>query len=127
MNNPKVSIIVPCYKVEKYLSNCIESVLHQTYDNWELILVDDGSPDRSGEICDNYAKKDNRIKVIHKTNGGVAVARNIAIDLAEGEYISFLDGDDFLHTDYIRELIRLTLKYQTEIILEVMIQNSPIS
>lgn len=115
MNNPKVSIIVPCYKVEKYLSNCIESVLHQTYENWELILVDDGSPDRSGEICDNYAKKDNRIKVIHKTNGGVAVARNIAIDLAEGEYISFLDGDDFLHTDYIRELIRLTLKYQTEI------------
>ncbi|EEC95393.1 glycosyltransferase, group 2 family protein [Parabacteroides johnsonii DSM 18315] len=113
---PRVSIIVPCYKVEQYLPTCIESVLHQSYDNWELILVDDGSPDKSGKICDEYAKEDNRIKVIHKTNGGVAAARNVAIDLAEGEYISFLDGDDFLHVDYVQDLISLALKHQAGIV-----------
>ena len=116
MNNPKVSIIVPCYKVEQYLPTCIESVLHQSYENWELILVDDGSPDKCGEICDEYAEKDHRIRVVHKQNSGVAAARNVAIDLVEGEYTSFLDGDDFLHEDYIKDLIELSLKYRADIV-----------
>ena len=75
-NKPLVSIIVPCYKVEQYLPNCIESILCQSYTNWELILVDDGSPDNCGNICDDYAAKDNRIKVVHKKNGGLSSARN---------------------------------------------------
>ena len=86
-HEPLVSIIVPCYKVEQYLPNCIESILHQSYPNWELILVDDGSPDRCGEIADDYSRRDARIKVIHKVNAGVAAARNAAVDIAEGEYI----------------------------------------
>ena len=80
----KISIIVPVYKVESYLSRCIDSILAQTYQNFELILVDDGSPDRCGEICDNYAKKDDRIKVIHQPNRGVSAARNASLDLATG-------------------------------------------
>ena len=91
----KYSIIIPCYKVEQYLSQCIKSVLAQTYKDFEIILVDDGSPDRSGEICDEYAKKDNRIKVIHKPNGGLSDARNAGLDVAQGEYVVFLDSDDW--------------------------------
>lgn len=92
----KVSIIVPVYNVEKYLPTCIESILNQSYKNFELILVDDGSPDKSGDICDNYAKKDNRIKVIHQINSGVSKARNTGIDNASGEWILFVDSDDEL-------------------------------
>ena len=116
MSEPLVSIIVPCYKVEKYLHNCIESILHQSYTNWELILVDDGSPDRSGEICDEYVMKDLRIKIIHKENGGVASARNAAIDMATGEYASFLDGDDFFHPDCLREMVSLMQKRSADIV-----------
>ena len=101
----KVSIIVPCYKVEKYLPTCIESVQYQSYPNWELILVDDGSPDRCGEICDEYAKKDKRIRVIHKQNGGLSDARNAGLDIMKGGYVTFLDGDDFWHTDYLKVLM----------------------
>lgn len=96
-NEPLVSIIVPCYKVEQYLPNCIESILCQSYTNWELILVDDGSPDNCGNICDDYAVKDNRIKVVHKQNGGLSSARNAGMKIMKGDYVTFLDSDDFLH------------------------------
>lgn len=113
---PLISIIVPVYKVEQYLRNCLNSVLVQSYNNWELILVDDGSPDRSGDICDEYAKSDERIKVVHMANGGVAAARNVGVTFAKGEYASFLDGDDFLHLDYIRDLVRLSQEHQADIV-----------
>lgn len=92
----KISVIVPIYKVETYLPKCIESIIHQTYHNLEIILVDDGSPDKCGEICDRYAQKDERIHVIHKKNGGVARARNDGIEYAGGDYISFIDSDDWI-------------------------------
>lgn len=92
----KISIIVPVYKVEAYLPKCIESIIHQTYHDLEIILVDDGSPDKCGEICDQYAQKDERIHVIHKENGGVARARNDGIEYASGDYISFIDSDDWI-------------------------------
>ena len=104
-NNPLISIIVPVYKVEKYLPRCIESILGQTYTNFELILVDDGTPDRSGIICDRYAEKDSRIKVIHKENGGVSTARNAGIDVAQGKWITFVDSDDWVSDDYLSTLI----------------------
>ena len=90
----KISVIVPVYKVEKYVGECINSILAQSFKDFELILVDDGSPDKSGEICDSYAKKDNRIKVFHKKNGGVSSARNFGIDKAVGEWLCFIDSDD---------------------------------
>ena len=92
----KISIIVPVYKVEDYLPKCIESIIHQTYRDLEIILVDDGSPDKCGEICDQYAKEDERIHVIHKKNEGVARARNDGIEYAGGDYISFIDSDDWI-------------------------------
>lgn len=93
---PLISIIVPVYKVEEYLGNCIDAILNQTYRNFELILVNDGSPDRCGQICDEYAQRDNRIVVIHKENGGVSTARNVGIDTAKGDYIAFIDPDDWV-------------------------------
>lgn len=97
-----VSVIVPVYKAEKYLRRCIDSVLAQTYEDWELILVDDGSPDSSGKICDEYAQKDSRISVYHKENGGVSSARNMGLDNAKGDFICFLDSDDYFSKDYLR-------------------------
>lgn len=97
-----VSVIIPVYKVEKYLDRCVGSVVNQTYKNLEIILVDDGSPDKCPKICDDWAKKDNRIKVIHKENGGLSSARNAGLDIATGDYISFLDSDDSLHIDTIK-------------------------
>lgn len=94
MNMPKISIIVPVYKAEKYLNRCIDSILAQTFTDFELLLIDDGSPDRSGEICDEYATKDVRIRVFHRQNGGVSTARNLGIDKAKGEWIYFVDSDD---------------------------------
>ena len=93
----KISVIVPVYKVEKYLNRCVDSIIKQTYKNLEIILVDDGSPDRCPEICDEYAKQDNRVKVIHKKNGGLSEARNFGIDVATGEYIAFVDSDDYIN------------------------------
>lgn len=92
----KISVIAPIYKVEKYLPRCIESILNQTYKDIELILVDDGSPDNSGKICDEYASKDERVKVIHKKNEGVSKARNTGIECAQGEYFFFIDSDDYI-------------------------------
>ena len=90
-----VSVIVAVYNIEEYLPRCVDSILAQTYRNLEIILVDDGSKDQSGSICDSYAEKDRRIKVIHKKNGGLSDARNAGMDAATGEYIGFVDGDDW--------------------------------
>ena len=95
----KISIVVPIYKIEKYIKECVDSLLKQTYTNLEIILVDDGSPDNCPQICDEYEKKDNRIKVIHKTNGGLSDARNFVIKACTGKYISFVDGDDYVEKD----------------------------
>lgn len=103
-NSPLVSVIIPVYNVERYLRRCLDSVVNQTYRNLEIILVDDGSPDRCPEICDEYAERDSRIKVIHKKNGGQSEARNIAIDICRGEYIAFIDSDDLVSTWYIENL-----------------------
>lgn len=101
---PEVSMIVPVYQVENYISQCIESVLNQTFQDFELILIDDGSKDKSGVICDSYAAMDNRIIVIHTENRGAAAARNIGLDRASGRYITFLDGDDYLAENMIGRL-----------------------
>jgi len=98
---PLISVIVPVYNVEKYLVRCIESILVQTYTTFELILIDDGSPDSCGNICDCYAEKDSRIRVIHKSNQGVSAARNTGLDNATGEYIAFIDSDDWIHEKYL--------------------------
>ena len=99
-----ISVIVPVYNVEKYLDKCIQSIVDQTYTNLEIILVDDGSPDNSGAICDEWAEKDNRIKVIHKANGGLSDARNAGLDIATGEYIAFVDSDDYIELDFYDKL-----------------------
>lgn len=106
-NSLKVSLIVPIYNVEKYLQQCIDSVLCQTHENLEIILVDDGSPDASGKIADENASKDSRVKVVHKENGGVSSARNAGIEVATGEYICFADGDDWLEPNYVEYLLSL--------------------
>ena len=112
---PKISVIVPVYNVEKYLRKCIESILNQTFREFELILVDDGSTDSSGKICDEYALKDSRIKVIHKENGGASSARNAGLDVAKGEYIGFVDSDDWIEMDMYGELYRLIKENNTDI------------
>lgn len=93
---PKVSIIIPVYRAELYLSKCVDSIISQTFLDWELLLVEDGSPDRSGEICDEYARRDSRIRVFHKPNGGVSSARNLGLKNAIGEWITFIDADDWI-------------------------------
>ncbi|MGL4876267.1 MAG: glycosyltransferase family 2 protein [Clostridium sp.] len=107
---PKISIIVPVYNVEKYLKKCIESILAQTFEKFELILVNDGSTDNCGKIIDEYEKKDKRIKVIHKKNGGLSSARNAGLDLAQGEYIGFVDSDDWIDVDMYEVLYDLITK-----------------
>lgn len=104
-----ISIIIPVYKVEDYIHRCIDSVLIQTYNNIEIILVDDGSPDRCGEICESYAERDKRIKVIHKKNGGLSDARNAGMNIAIGKYITFIDSDDWIVDDYIERLYNLLI------------------
>ena len=105
-SNPRVSIIVPVYKVEPYLAECVESLLRQTYREIEIILVDDGSPDNCGAMCDAYALRDSRVKVIHQENQGLSVARNSGLDIAAGEYVAFIDSDDFASEDYIACLLK---------------------
>ena len=111
--NPLITIVIPIYNVENYLHKCVTSVINQTYTNLEIILVDDGSPDKCGEICDEYEKLDKRIKVIHKTNGGLSDARNAGIDIATGKYISFIDSDDYIDQDYVEFLYNQISKYNT--------------
>lgn len=110
-----ISVIVPVYNVEAYLDRCINSILHQTFYEFELILVDDGSTDNSGVMCDELAKKDSRIIVLHKVNGGLSDARNKGIEVASGEYITFIDSDDWISKDYLSKLYDNLLKYDADI------------
>ena len=109
---PLISVIVPVFNTEKYIEKCIESILNQTYKNIEVLLIDDGSFDMSGSICDEYAKKDNRIIVIHQNNKGVSFARNIGLKLALGKWITFVDSDDWLEKDYFNEMIAISKNYK---------------
>jgi len=111
----KLSIIVPVYKVEPYINKCVDSILAQTLTDFELILVNDGSPDNCGEICDMYAKQDSRVKVIHKENGGQASARNMALDIAIGDYIGFVDSDDWIEPDMYELLYNMCIQYKCDI------------
>lgn len=113
--NPLISIIIPVYNVEKYLDKCVESVVNQTYRNLEIILVDDGSPDNCPKMCDEWAANDSRIKVIHLENTGVANARNTALRMAAGDYVGFVDGDDYVEPDMYQQLVELAMKYNSDI------------
>ena len=119
----KVTVIVPVYKVEAYLHRCIDSIINQTYKNLEIILVDDGSPDRCGEICEEYATKDERIIVIHQKNQGLSCARNTGLDIASGEYIAYVDSDDYLDTTMFDKMMKFILKHDLEI-MEIEPKNS---
>lgn len=110
-----VSVIIPIYKVELYLKRCVDSVLAQTYTNLEIILVDDGSPDGCGAICDSYARQDPRVRVIHKVNGGLSDARNAGLEIASGEWVSFIDSDDWIEPDMYSELLCHAQKYGAQI------------
>lgn len=115
MNEPLISVIVPVYNVEHYIKRCVDSILVQTYTNLEIILVDDGSTDRSGRICDEYAEIDLRVKVIHVNNSGQAEARNLGMDKAKGDYYAFVDSDDYIMTDYISYLYEIMQTKEVQI------------
>lgn len=115
MNNLKISVIVPIYNVEKYLNRCIVSIVNQTYTNIEILLIDDGSTDNSGNICDSWKKKDERINVIHKNNGGLSDARNVGMDNANGQYISFIDSDDYIDEYMYEKLLNALLCSNSDI------------
>ena len=117
MNEKKISVVVPMYKVEEYLRACLDCIVNQTYKNLGIILVDDGSPDKSGEIAEEYAKKDNRIKVIHKPNGGLSDARNAGMEVATGDYIAFVDSDDLVPLDAYEVLIKKAEKEQADYVI----------
>lgn len=112
---PVVSIIVPVYNVKSYVGECVESLCRQTYTNLEILLVDDGSTDGSGEVCDEYAGRDERIRVIHQANRGLSGARNMGLDDVQGEYIAFVDSDDLVSPNYIETLYELLMKYEADI------------
>jgi glycosyltransferase involved in cell wall biosynthesis len=114
---PLISVIVPIYKVEQYLKQCVDSILNQTYRNLEVILVDDGSPDGCGAICDEYAAQDRRVIVLHKQNGGLSDARNAGMKAMRGEYLMFVDSDDLLTEDCIETLYQLIIEYRAELVI----------
>ncbi len=114
--SPKMSVIVPVYNVEKYLPRCIDSILSQTFKDFELLLIDDGSPDNCGKICDEYAAKDRRVRVFHKPNGGVSSARNLGLDKACGDWITFIDSDDYVAVDYLEELASFKINSGAELV-----------
>lgn len=116
MANVEISVIVPVYNAEKYLHCCIDSILAQTFTNFELLLINDGSKDRSGVICDEYAKKDNRIRVFHKENGGVSSARNLGIEKALGTWISFVDSDDWIEPNMLEEVLQNAINNNAELV-----------
>ncbi|TJY02324.1 glycosyltransferase family 2 protein [Lactobacillus amylovorus subsp. animalium] len=116
---PKVTLIVAIYNSEKYLPKLIDSIINQTYKNLEIILVDDGSPDNCPQICDNYAKKDNRIKVIHKKNGGTCEARNYGLAQTTGDYVSIIDGDDWLEPDYVEYFMSMIKKSNSDMAMSL--------
>lgn len=111
----RISVIVPVYNVEKYLDKCVQSILNQTYENIELVLIDDGSTDGSSKICDKYGKIDSRVKVIHKENGGLSSARNRGIDEAVGKFITFIDSDDYIHHQMLEILYEGIIKNKSDI------------
>lgn len=115
MRTPLISVIIPVYNVEKYLRRCLDSVIAQTYQNLEIICVDDGSVDESGKICDQYAVRDARIKVIHQENQGLSAARNKGLDAAEGEYIAFVDSDDYILEDMYKKMLDMLLNYNVDL------------
>ena len=119
----KVSIIVPIYNVEKYLNRCVESLIQQTYQNIQIILIDDGSSDKSGKICDYYKKKDSRIEVMHIKNSGVSNARNIALSQVTGQFITFVDADDYVDKNYIKELYELCKTNNSDISIIGVLEN----
>ena len=106
MGKPKISIIVPIYNTKDCLRNCVSTLLSQSYPHFELLLIDDGSTDGSAAICDEFKAKDNRVKVVHKANGGVSSARNCGLDLAQGDFVCFVDSDDWVEKDYLHDLVR---------------------
>lgn len=113
---PLVSIIVPIYNVEKYLNECMDSILAQTYENLDIILVDDESPDSCPQMCDEYAKRDSRIRVIHKKNGGLGFARNSGLDISKGKYVMFVDSDDYLAETAVETLVRFASEYDAQFV-----------
>lgn len=115
MSEPLISVIVPVYKVEPYLRKCVDSIIAQTYTNLEIILVDDGSPDNCGKICDEYAEKDDRVRVVHKKNGGLSDARNAGLDIMHGEYVAFVDSDDWVLPNYVKDMYDNLVKYDADI------------
>lgn len=117
MRTPDVSIIIPVYNAEKYLSRCLDSILKQTLQNWELLLIDDGSKDHSGSICDSYADKDARIQVIHQENGGASSARNIGLAAASGKYIGFVDADDWVVPEMFQSLLSIAREKACDIVM----------
>ena len=124
MEQTVISVIVPIYKVEQYLRQCVDSILNQTHSALEVILVDDGSPDGSGKICDEYAARDSRVRVIHKKNGGLSDARNAGIDIARGDYIAFVDSDDWLEPDTYESMLAAMKKYQAKLVCAGRFDNS---
>ncbi|MCF0156053.1 MAG: glycosyltransferase, partial [Veillonella sp.] len=113
----KISVIVPIYNVEPYIHQCVDSIINQTYKDLEIILVDDGSPDNCGKICDEYAAKDDRVKVIHRPNGGLSAARNSGLDVATGEYIAFVDSDDYIACNMYSDMMEFMLKHKLDIVV----------
>ena len=122
----KISVIVPVYNTEKYLNRCIDSILAQTFTDFELLLIDDGSTDSSGKICDDYAAKDSRVKVLHKENGGVSRARNLGIDNAQGEYLSFIDSDDYIRPEMYEKLAKIIDIYGVDLVCSNLEQNGKV-
>lgn len=115
-NSVKVSVVIPVYNVEKYLRECVDSVLNQTYTSYEIILVDDGSTDSSGSICDSYLIKDSRIRVLHKANGGLSSARNAGLEIAVGKYVYFLDSDDYISDQTLEKLVEVAEKDSADLV-----------
>lgn len=117
INEPLVTVCIPCYNVAMYLERCMNTVQHQTYDNIEIIMVDDGSTDNTGELCDKYAQNDSRIVVLHRTNGGLSVARNTALDIAHGKYIAFVDPDDYIEKTLVEKCVAFAEKEKLDIVM----------
>lgn len=124
-SNPLISVIVPVYNTDKYLRKCVDSILSQTYKNIELFLVDDGSFDNCPAICDEYAARDGRVRTMHKENGGIGQARNVALDRATGEYIAFVDSDDYIEEDMLEVLVKCALEHDADLVISANYINTP--
>ena len=120
-----ISVIVPVYQCEKYLSRCIDSILNQTFSDLEIVLIDDGSTDQSPRICDEYKKQDNRVKVVHQENKGVAAARNSGLDIAKGNYITFVDSDDYIEPDMYEQMMEKAIQYDCDVIMCDCVKDFP--